>query len=63
MWNIRDCTQIIRVRSPDDMGMRKPTEQWSIKQKRNQSHRMPYAILYLTRTHDNMKSIFILIVM
>lgn len=60
--NVRDYTQGIPVRQPDDMEMRKPTEQWRIKQKTNQSHRMPYTILYLTRPHDNIKSMFILIV-
>ena len=53
----------IPVGKPDEMGMRKPAEQWRIKQKTNQSHRMPYTILYLIRPCNNTKSIFILIAM
>lgn len=45
------------------MGMRKLTDQWRLKQKRNQNYRMPYAILYLRRRHDNIRSMFIPIVM
>lgn len=44
------------------MGIRKPAEQWKIKQKTNQNHRVPYTILFLIRPCNNTKSILILIV-